>query len=422
MISNWLSKDKIGSYWCLAMIVFSIAIYPLIIIYDYHVPPNGLSEYFYYKNIPHPGFDESFGYRTYFEKLNWCLYPLFFLIIAPLIYSTWVPYMDAWREDDVENPIVRNHNGTEISNDARNDLLAEFSGYRVRFVLIALIASTIFCYFDMAEMRKSIFGNTYATQLESSCENPDFFEKWIFIHESSRSSQIESCADIRPYAALTEKEVSALSREQAEAINTKRKKLLNERDETPTAPPWHQLMIIAICYFQQFNIIAMGFLSLLQMLSQPVILGFFDKLKTSKINKLIIIFDHRSPFEDFGLGPWNRALDTQFWFLFIALLIPLVSKIAQQPGQIDFGHHTGGILLLILVWLPAILALISRKRWKDESRKRADNEGNEAIEMFNKQHVWPFDKDITMKAGFLLSLVVLGMIVGADLTSIFSGK
>ena len=155
---------------------------------------------------------------------------------------------------------------------------------------------------------------------------------------------------------------------------------------------------------------------------QPLFFGFFKHLNTAKHNDMTIVFDHKSPFNNFGLGPWNRALDMQFWFLFPALFIPVISRMSQQPGELDFGQHIGGILLLILVWFPALLSFVSKKPWKNEIRIKSSSEGNDAIELFNKQNVWPFDGDITMRAGFVLSLIVLSMTIGTDLVSVLKGN
>jgi hypothetical protein len=314
--------------------------------------------------------------------------------------------MNAWKESSPQNPILRKIDGSMIALDVRNKILSEFGYYRKWLILFAIIAATILTYVDTEEERLMFFGDNYAVQLEAACEDPDFLGKWLFLYEVNLKNRINTCAELRPYKVYNKKIV------QEKKLDIKKEKIINKRRNIPTIKaPWHQIMITTVSYFFQFNIFALGFLALFQMIAQPVFFGIFHILKIPKKYQLIIYLDHKSPFEDFGLGKWNQAVDRQFWSLFIALIPAFISMASQPLGQPDTGQVIGGALLIILVWAPAILCYASRIKWKDQSRDRVSIAGDETIIKYNKQKVWPFENNMSTKAGFALSVLVLGLIV-----------
>jgi hypothetical protein len=337
---------------------------------------------------------KEINFLNYFDKPNWYLYPIFFFVIYPLIYYTWVPFMDAWRLDsESEIPILRNKNGSIINEGNRDKLIVSLLRYRAMIIIIAFLSSIIFNWNDTRKTRDAYYADSYFDQIFNICDEPDFFVKWLYeysIDNSIPAINID-CSQIKEEFGNTHGFLKKIN-----AVN----------------PPASQVYVTLTSYFQQVVLVFFAFTMFFQVLLQIIFFGFFNQFSVAKDNNITIWLNHRSEFYEFGLRRWNYALDTMYWAFTVGLIIPIISRLAQPTQALDTGQKSGSVLLVSLTVLPFLLTIFSRQRWVWDCEHRIAKisdkiKKSRELEMYRKQKLWPLDSKLFAKVAILLALSLL---------------
>ncbi len=353
ILISWFKLESKVSSWICVMTILSVCVYPLVFIGQFDELP-----------LYPPA-----GYKTYFMKINWYLYPVFFIILFPAIYYTWHKFLEAWQDSNGLTGIVKHLNGDLPDKSLGEKLILEMKSYRKIAIVLAIIASAIFCWEDTSNLRQSYFSaDSYSKQIELEKHEPDFFDRWLYSISKPET-------DLR------------------------------------ISPPVTQVAIASICYFLQFNLIALGFLILFQILLQIFFFGIFTScFKTARMNNLTIYLDHKSNTKDFGLTSFNFALDRMYWTISIGLFIPVISKYSQVNEEHDSGQSMAILWLGVLIASPLLLTIFVRGKWLPACRKIAEEK--KELEYFEKQHLWPFNKSRYEKMGMWLCFGIYALYSG----------
>lgn len=154
-LSKWLLSESRP----LRMLLFGLFAYSLLILFcaialDYHSPPAYYPPDEEYLASTLFKEKEPLDYRPYFKKLNWALYPLFFLIVGAVVRHTWKPFEEAWeRAGNTPDSIIKDSSDKAIGKKQTEALISRLNKHRNWCLGIGLIASGIMWFFDSAETR-----------------------------------------------------------------------------------------------------------------------------------------------------------------------------------------------------------------------------------------------------------------------------
>ncbi|NLS12151.1 hypothetical protein HGP28_04485 [Vibrio sp. SM6] len=362
MLARWLPENKILKCMILSLTLYSIIV--LIFAWSYG--------FFYLPDNPP---SEKPFYKAYFDKPNWYLYPIFYLIIGFVVKSTWARFQNAWRQG-AENgkTIIINSQGEKADKDAIRSITDKLNELRQLLIPIALIFSLIWSYFDGYETRQIYFEHDFPAQLASAEKDPDFTVKWIFSH--------------------------------------------SDKDRAEHLPaPTSQLIFYIMLEVEQFFLIGLGFLVLFQVLLQIFVFSFLDKLKIFS-DTFSIELRYNSGARDFGLGEWNRAIDLFYWIISLGLIITLFVKYSQPPEAADVGIEMGKWALAALILLPFLATIAGRSRFVHQLDKMLEvKDCHEAWELRHNQSPWPLEPQRMQKVGFLLALALYSLFAGQDIST-----
>ncbi len=271
------------------------------------------------------------------EKLNWSLYPLFFIICGLLIKTSWHLYIEAWNSLPSNNVIYRKNvverrldvikPTVKLINKARVPLI--FASVLFGFLLSAIDAWCL--WFEYGILR----GDHY-------CSENDF----------SIAFKLESYV------------VSKFS---------------------------NGIFVVAV-YTLQSCLISMGLIALFQIILHGYFFLFFEKIESNKKSNIEIKLNINDRLGEFGLTEVNRALNTNYIFIAVAMTIPVLSAFSQPEGVIDHGQWLLRLLLPLLLLAPLAIPYYDRFfRVKEASdRAKASASENDA-EDFKKQSLFPFE-------------------------------
>ena len=113
---------------------------------------------------------------------------------------------------------------------------------------------------------------------------------------------------------------------------------------------------------------------------------------------------------EFGLEYWNQALNNLYWVLTIAIGIPLVSAANQSSD--DVGQLMLRLLVPLLFLVPLILTIIVRQQYLPGAWRQVRS-GNQD-DLYQKQLLWPLDRNWASKLGIILAFVLLSYLVGVS--------
>ncbi len=307
-------------------------------------------------------------YRTYFMKPNWFLYPLFFLLIGIIIKFSWEPFQEAWRRSGSSpNSVVKSSDGTVIDKQRIENLIAKLEKLRSRSLVVGLALALIWATVDSSETRRIYFGvETYADQLQYALKDPDFTVKWLFEREPPKA-------------------------ESAPAL----------------AAPTEQIIFTLMLELEQFFLIGLGLLVLIQIVLQAILFVALDKFRLNGVTYSIHL-DPLRPSNDFGLGDWNKALDVMYWSIAPGLGIANISMLSQPSDIKDIGQLMGMWTLGLLLAAPFLITVLGRRGWVYECQRRLEEDGNDkrVWERFHQQRLWPMEARRMEKVGILLCMIL----------------
>lgn len=182
------------------------------------------------------------------------------------------------------------------------------------------------------------------------------------------------------------------------------------------APP-KQIVFTLMVELQQVFLIGLGFLVLFQIILQTLWFAALDLCRLNGVTYSIHL-DPRNPSNDFGLGDWNRALDTTYWFIAPSLLMPIISMLSQPSDDRDIGQVMGIGLLGVLILIPPIITVLGRRRWLYECQRRLEKAGHDerAWEQYHRQKLWPMGRQRMEQIGLILCLFLFMFYAGVEIT------
>lgn len=331
-----------------AMVIFSLVVYGIVVFFGYHIPKG-------------PAYLPSGAvYDGYLNKPNWYLDPIWFLILALVVYKSWAPFVVAWTTTLENPPVVTTSSGDSPTERSLFELNSDLGRYRNYIYISAILCSLIFNAADIYPMASVYLTSNATEQIQYIKANmhPDFFDKWLY-----------------------EKPITT------EALS----------------PPLSQWLVFGFCYLQQIALVFMGFVVLLQTLFHVFLFWSFPKPLTSAINnKLTINLNCSSIRKDYGLTLWNRALDRLYLFMSLGLLVPITSRLLHG-GPPNPGHVIGFTLLFILIIAPGVFSIAARQRWTQKAEDTLKDQPD-AILRCQDNAIWPIDKNILSKIWIVVSL------------------
>ncbi|MFC1568040.1 hypothetical protein ACFL3K_02435 [Pseudomonadota bacterium] len=307
------------------------------------------------------------GYTSYFSKLNWSLYPLFFLLMAPLLVWVDSGFFKAW-EGLRKTEVLRAEPECEVDDSDMKCVRQQINKWRPIILLLALLLSAGANIYESGKVVSFYSGEmNFSEQVVYAGEDPDFFTHW--------------------WPGTTEHSASS--------------------------GDWALFLLI---YLQQFIIATMGIYVLLQLIFHPIFFGLFNHLEIKNNGKsLRIRLSHNSPVREFGLEHWNQRLNNIYWYLCVALSIPIISKLSQTKSTSDDeGQIILKVAVSVLLLAPMVANIISRQvhlphLWEELRSKKPDD-----ADSFHDQRLWPLDRNWASKLGIVLAFTLSSLFLGSE--------
>ncbi len=298
-------------------------------------------------------------FKGYAKSFNWSLYFLFWALVIPFVRATWNEFVSSWKSL-VDEGMVQKANGNPEPNilDSLNN---EFVRHRKLILIpISIVLAIVVMAIDTGELRDIYYDEISIDEFSER----DWTVAWLL---------------------------------ESDAIHTKSSNAI----------------FIILAYIQQFVIIMFGFIALLQIWYHVWLFHRPDILKSIKENNLKLSLDPYSNLREFGLERWNQAINSIYWWLAIALLVPIVSRASQGDGPIDFGQVMINWLVPLLFLSPMLFTIIARQKKMEAVWDIVRNEKSTGkVDLFHKQLLWPLDKNWASKLGIILAFALLSYLIG----------
>ena len=78
------------------------------------------------------------NYPGYIQKLNWALFPFYWLPVFFLVYASWYPFIDAWRYMIADDVVFCEDN--KILNE---DFVEQLQSFRKKLILLPIVFTLI---------------------------------------------------------------------------------------------------------------------------------------------------------------------------------------------------------------------------------------------------------------------------------------
>lgn len=345
------------------------------------------------------------GFKGYLYSLNWSLYFLFWIPVIGLVKVTWQEFHYSWKSLFKYKIIVTNsklHEDSlyakfyEFTKNAKGNLLN-----RRKIIIYAFILATIVMIVD-----------TYKLVELYNYETRDDVK--LYLNPNSKKNKPEYFLD-PPKAKLQAHFIKEVSEMNATIDATWTEAWIFKGDDFKAK----NAVFVIFAYLQQYIIIFFGWIALLQIWVHLYYFANFDKLAIAKELNMRLELDYRSNLHEFGLERWNQALNTIYWVLSPALVVPIISKNSQsESGLDDLGQIMLRWIVPLLFLSPMIFTIIARQKkvmgiW---DKVRVDTDEN--VQKFHKQVLWPLDKNWASKLGIILSFALLSYLIGDILKAV----
>lgn len=394
-------------------------------------------------------------YAGYGRQFNWSLYPLFWPVIFLLLYASWEPFIRAWRDMVDTGVVTVNGIGKEESkNYLENHLLQK----RNLCLFASLIFAVIINFIDTKNTvqvyhfpSKAIPVDSTANGADKSRDISDYPIRdpgMCLLYLKSINSanalitlndiaQLQKCnITVRQFYYATgalDKLEAYLSRQSGSSFSDifylpgERVFYRSGNEVRSVELDWtvawlapgvteekriskcFNLFLSIIAYIQQFII---SFLAIRVLENMLIHLYYFWRLPKLHFPGITydIHLDIHSGVGEFGLEYWNQALNNLYWVLTIAIGIPLVSAANQSSD--DVGQLMLRLLVPLLFLVPLILTIIVRQQYLPGAWRQVRS-GNQD-DLYQKQLLWPLDRNWASKLGIILAFVLLSYLVGVS--------
>ena len=281
----------------------------------------------------------AWGKGGFLTKLNWSLYPIFFILAGFLVYASWSLYLDAWQSLP-KNSVLYRSGKIELNDSSLTPLIWRLNSYRKYLIVISILLGGLLTILDAGCLWSEYGVISGAAQ----CEERDFSVAYTMI-------------SVYPDA----------------------NKLSNG-------------MFNILVYFLQGGLIAAGWLTFLQMTLHGYYFWQFEKTKEAVASDYQLRLNIHDPLHEFGITELNRALNTIYITIALAMIIPVASAASQQPIIPDFGQWLLRILLPLLLLAPLVIPTIDRYfRLKEASDFVMTSPNENDAKDFREQKLWPFE-------------------------------
>lgn len=352
------------------------------------------------------GIHEGEGYKGYFYKYNWSLYIFFWIPVVLFWKATWRQFIKAW-QSLFNNGCIRSKDRNIPDSTALEKFLIEISDHQKYILIISFILASIVMIIDTSELRVIYFN-----------------KRSITIY---KTITIKNKTEVTEYFLSKQNEKKGMKVENLLFSEVPKGEKIKDATWTEAwlfqphhISEWGNLTFVLFAYIQQYVIVFIGFLSLFNIWAHLIYFYHFDSLKSSKANDLRLNLDPFSNLYEFGLERWNQSLNTIYWLLSPVLIIPIISKSAQEGTQLDVGQVMIKWVVPLLFLSPMLFTIIVRQKKVMGVWEIIRNEKDQfKIELYHKQLIWPLDKNWASKLGILLSFGILTYLIG-DILSIIS--
>lgn len=339
------------------------------------------------------------GYRGFWEQPNWALFPLFFLVLHVLVCCSWEPFLRSW-DELCWNGCVRHGSepGSSTTEEHRIGIRSQLMAWRQAvFVLAGVLTVAV-------SLLSGDLRDVYRTDqevLRDESKAAAFFDAhwstaWFQAH-------LEVGPPKGPETRVLEKDWSVA--------------FLIERStgEAWISRPANGLFVLA-AYSLQFAGIWYGWFGLGQILLHTFAFWFFERTAVARRFGLELRLDARSKLREFGLESWNQALNNLYWVLCLALFIPLLSKVSQSRNP-DSGQELLRYLVPAIILLPMLLTIVARQQRVPAVWREVRGLGQEELDAFHAQKLWPLDRNWASKLGIVIAFFVLSLLLGFGVAS-----
>jgi hypothetical protein len=104
----------------------------------------------------------------YLQKLNWSLYPIFFLFLGLLIHASWALYINAWKSLPIKSLLYKDED-LETDASSLEPLIKSLNSKRVILIVTSVLIGLVFTVFDAG-----CLWFEYGFSVASQCTENDF--------------------------------------------------------------------------------------------------------------------------------------------------------------------------------------------------------------------------------------------------------
>lgn len=306
----------------------------------------------------------------YVEKLNWGLQPLFWPILAALVFFSWKLYRRAW-EKLPERGVLYSADG-KICKDTESTggIIADLEQRRPLLAFLSIFVAVILtvvdagCYWSEYlggdDNRKNTIDNTLIWMgIETTCSDKDSFVAYRLGKYFGDVGKVENG------------------------------------------------IFVTIAYILQSALGAYAIFALLQILIQSFYFLQFEN-RRANVQQLHIRLNYCDRFREFGLTDVNEAINFSYVFIAFGMLLPTLS--AHYHSEPEFGQVLLQFLLPFILLAPAAIPVLERTRRVRMARERMiDDPDPDAEESYFRQKLWPFVGNTFSWIGNLGFLISVGL-------------
>lgn len=325
------------------------------------------------------------NYETYFQQGNWWPFPVFFLALAPGLWFTWVPLQRAWMELK-ETGVLCAKSGA-LKQESLDRLHDSLTRHRRLAVLAALAVAVFVNVADWAPSYGVFFGDSLRyQQLRTACAYQSPSVKWLLEAEESGA-------------------LLCMNRASTSAVS-------HVPDRIPQPLP--QLILNLFQMAQQFLIVFLAALGVVQLMLHTWLFARFEHLKVAREEGLLLRLNARSPLNEFGLEHWNFALNNFYWSASPAMLAVFLSRAATDPDDYLPGQALLAFAVPACLIAPMVATILARQARLPDCWRELASEGPEAAEDYRRQQLWPLDRNWSSKLGIVIAFALAALSIGFE--------
>ncbi len=326
-------------------------------------------------------------YEGYFAQSNWWPFPIFFIAIAPSLYFTWVPMLQAW-QDLRDSGVLRARQGV-IDESKLWRLRQRLSRHRITAIVLAFLIAVFTNGWDWLPNYQVFFGSApLHEQMQAACKFQSASFKWLLETESGQGSLL--CLD-RRLAPMA------------------------EASDAHIAQPAAQLIYNLVLMAQQFLIVFLAALVIIQLLLHTYLFAVFEHLSVAKDEGLYLRLNARSPLNEFGLEHWNFVLNNLYWSACPAMLGVFLSRAATSPEDYLPGQMLLGFAVPAALIGPMVATVLVRQARLPDCWRELSEAGPEVAEDYRRQQLWPLDRNWSSKLGIVLAFALAALSIGFEI-------